>query len=225
MPEFSERLRPSDLLRNALKKLSRPPMKPPREVQRQVIEQHPTLDETLTQLRDQYHIQTVFYPGSGSDKIDGIFEKVVCFDAELEFWHFGKHPSPESIRGLYYYDDHKKDRTWGLPFKDDTFDALYHKDPDQLMASPNPFMSIANIPLGIRATHEFLRVIKEGGHMVYVSDSCLLSPPLEAYKKIPGIEEIQKVDTVPYTLYVLQKTKHISLDDVENAFEEFYREE
>jgi len=224
MPGFSERLRPSDLLRNALIKLTRPRMKPPREVQRRVIEQHPTLDETLTQLRDQYHIQTVFYPGSESDKIDGIFEKVVYFDAELEFWHFGEHPSPNSIRGLYYYHDDEKDRTWGLPFKDDTFDALYHKDPDQLSVSPHPLMPMINIPLGIRATHEFLRVIKEGGHMVYVSDSCLLSPPLEAYKKIPGIEEIQEVSTVRDRLYILQKTKYISLDEVGSAFEEFYRE-
>ncbi|OGH20412.1 MAG: hypothetical protein A3D74_01665 [Candidatus Levybacteria bacterium RIFCSPHIGHO2_02_FULL_37_13] len=224
MPEFSERLRPSNLLRNALKKLARPEMKSQIVVPRRVIEHRPTLDETLTQLRDQFHIQTVFYPGSGSDKIDGIFEKVVYFDAELEFEHFGKQPSPDSIRGLYYYQDYEKDISWGLPFRDGKFDALYHKDPDQLMASPNPFMAIVNIPLGIRATHEFLRVIKVGGHIVYVSNSCLLSPPLEAYKKIPGIEEIQEVNTVPDNLYILQKTKHISLDDVGNALEEFYRE-
>lgn len=92
------------------------------------------------------------------------------------------------------------------------------------MESPNPFMTITNIPLGIRATHEFLRVIKVGGQMLFVADSCILSPPLEAYKKIPGIEEIQKVNTVPEDLYVLQKTKDISLEDVGNAFEEFYRD-
>lgn len=225
MPGFPERFKPSKLLSNAVGRHIRPQIEPPIEVQievqRRAVEPYITTNEALTKLRDNYDIQTVFYPGSGSDKIDGIFKRVVYFDAELGIFGFGHNPSPESIRGLYSYNDDKKDQTWGLPFKDGAFDALYHKDPDQLSASSHPLISTVSIPLGVNATYEFLRVIKDGGLLIYVLDSCELSPPLEVYKKIPGIEDLQRVNT-SHGLSILQKRKHITLAEVRNAFKKSY---
>jgi hypothetical protein len=112
-----------------------------------------------------------------------------------------------------------------LPFKDGSFDALYYSDPDNMMHKDPEGKADLDFALGVLSTYEMLRVIKNGGFVIYdsyreLNTDCIWNIGVDVMAQIPGLKKLYEAKK-PKTLDIIlfHKEREITYDEVRKVID------